>query len=197
LRLPGLLLPLTDTSVRRRRLHAVLGRSLRRRGGPRGYREAIALVLKLHPRRLVHGHPTLTDLFTIDAIPGLGEAVGALYDRTVAAANAARPVADVLHDGFLPPSLRSTPKAVAPFLVLRDTFIQRLYQQHAGYWAADGTGIEHFTRDEWARALDLLAGRSDGTFVRAVRELLERGDAPMALALADAGLKVAAPAPGP
>jgi glyoxylase-like metal-dependent hydrolase (beta-lactamase superfamily II) len=157
-------------------------------GSAEGYRDAILLVLKLHPRRLVHGHPPLTDLFTIEAMPGLGDAVAALYDRTMAAANAARPLADVLHDGFLPPSLRTAPKAAAPFVVMRDTFIQRLYQEHVGYWQADGTGIDHFTRDEWGRSLDLLAGGSDGAFVRAASELLSRGDAAMALKLSNAGL---------
>jgi glyoxylase-like metal-dependent hydrolase (beta-lactamase superfamily II) len=157
-------------------------------GSAEGYRDAITAVLNLHPRRLVHGHVPLTELITIDAMPGLRDATSALYDRTIQAANEARPLADVLHDDYLPPSLRSAPKAVAPFIVLRDTFIQRIYQQHSGYWQADGTGIDHFTRDEWARALDLLAGGNDGAFVRGARELLDRGDASMALQLADSGL---------
>jgi glyoxylase-like metal-dependent hydrolase (beta-lactamase superfamily II) len=165
-----------------------LGAPFSAEGSAEGFRDAIAFVLELHPRRLVHGHPPLTDLFTIEAMPGLRDAVAELYERTIANANEARPLADVLHDGFLPSSLRSSPKAVAPFIVLRDTFIQRLYQEHVGYWQADGTGIDHFTRDEWGRSLDLLARGNEGTFVRAVDELLDRGDAPMALQIADSGL---------
>jgi glyoxylase-like metal-dependent hydrolase (beta-lactamase superfamily II) len=157
-------------------------------GSVEGYRNAIDFVLELHPRRLVHGHPPLTALFTIDAMPGLRDATATLYEHTLTAAKAARPLADVLHDDFLPPSLRSTPKAVAPFMALRDTFVQRLYQDHVGYWQADGTGIDHFTQGEWGRALDILAGESDGTFAHTVEELLDRGDAPMALQLANFGL---------
>lgn len=157
-------------------------------GSPEGYRDAISLALKLHPSRLVHGHTPLTDLFTIEAMPGLGEALASLYARTVTAANTGRPLAEVLHDNFLPPSLRSSPKAVVPFLILRDLFIQRLYQKHGGYWQADGTGIDNFTRAEWGRSLDLLAGGNDQVFVRAIQDLLDRGDAPMALQLADDGL---------
>lgn len=157
-------------------------------GSAEGYRGAIDLVLELHPRRLVHGHPPLTALFTIEAMPGLRDATALLYEHTLTGARAARPLADILHDNFLPASLRSTPKAVAPFMALRDTFVQRLYQEHAGYWQADGTGMDHFTHEEWGRALDILASSSDDAFARAVDVLLDRGDAPIALHLADFGL---------
>jgi glyoxylase-like metal-dependent hydrolase (beta-lactamase superfamily II) len=165
-----------------------LGAPFAAEGSAEGYRDAVDFVLRLHPRRLVHGHPPLSALFTMEAMPGLRDALAALYDHTLAAANAARPLADVLHDNFLPPSLRATPKAVMPFMIARDTFVQRLYQGHAGYWQADGTGIDHFTRAEWGGALDLLAGASDGVFAKAAEDLVDRGDAPMALQLADLGL---------
>lgn len=157
-------------------------------GSAEGYRAAIDFVLNLKPRRLVHGHSPLSWLFTIEAMPGLRDATAALFAHTIDAANAARSVADVLHDGFIPPGLRASPKAVAPFLVLRDGFVQRTYQEHGGYWQRDGTGVNLFTREEWARSLDLLAGESDTRFVRAVRALLDRGDAPMAFQLAESGL---------
>ncbi|WP_394831383.1 MBL fold metallo-hydrolase [Pendulispora rubella] len=166
-----------------------LGAPFAAEGSAEGYRDAIDFVLKLHPRRLVHGHPPLTALFTMDAMPGLRDATAALYERTLAAAVTARPLADILHDDFLPPSLRATPKAVVPFMVVRDQFVQRLYQEHAGYWQADGTGMDHFTQDEWGRALNILAGENAGNFAHAVDRLLARGDAPMALQLANLGIK--------
>jgi len=45
----------------------------------------------------------------------------------------------------------------AVFLIARDTFVQRLDAEHAGYWQANGEGVETFTRSEWALALDELA----------------------------------------
>src|SRR5262249_5726180 len=57
-------------------------------GSAEGYLGAIAKVLELHPRRLVHGHGPLTDLFTMEAMPGLRDAMGALYERSLAAARA-------------------------------------------------------------------------------------------------------------
>ena len=157
-------------------------------GSAEGYLGAIAMVLDLHPRRLVHGHAPLTALFTMEAMPGLRDAMGALYQRTLAAARAARPLADVLHDDFLPDSLRAAPAAVQPYLIARDTFVQRLYTEHAGYWQSNGDGIDAFTRAEWAAALDAIGGGSDESFARAATELERRGDAALALQIADLGL---------
>ena len=157
-------------------------------GSAEGYLGAIAQVLELHPRRLVHGHPPLTAFFTIDAMQGLRAALGALYDRSVDAAQAARPIAELLHDNFVPASLRETPKAVLPYLIARDTFVQRLYAEHAGYWQANGEGVENFTRAEWALALDELGGKSEDSFRRTADRLEQRGDAALAFRITELGL---------
>jgi glyoxylase-like metal-dependent hydrolase (beta-lactamase superfamily II) len=156
-------------------------------GSPEGYLGAIAQVLDIHPQRLVHGHTPLTAVFTMEAMPGLRDAMGALYQRSLAGAHAARPLPEVLHDAFLPGSLRAAPAAVQPYLVARDGFVQRLYTQHAGYWQSNGDGLEVFTRAEWAAALDAL-GAGEPAFVRAVRDLGGRGDAALALQVAEMGL---------
>jgi glyoxylase-like metal-dependent hydrolase (beta-lactamase superfamily II) len=157
-------------------------------GSAEGYLAAIATVLELHPRRLIHGHPPLTALFTIDAMPGLRDALAAVFERSLAAARASRPLADVLHDDFVPSALRAAPAAVQPYLVVRDALIQRLYAQHAGVWQANGDGMDHFTRAEWAAAIDAVGGGGDLAFARAVDELERRGDAALALHIADLGL---------
>ncbi len=157
-------------------------------GSPEGYLGAIETVLELHPRRLIHGHVPLTALFTMQAMPGLRDAMGALYRRSLSDARAARPLADVLHDDFLPDSLRAAPAAVQPYLIVRDTFVQRLYTEHAGYWQSNGDGIDAFTRAEWAAALDSMGGGSDVAFARVAGELERRGDAALALNICDLGL---------
>lgn len=157
-------------------------------GSPEGYLGAIAQVLELHPRRLVHGHPPLTAFFTVEAMPGLQAALRSVYDRSLQAAYAARPLAELLHDNFIPSSLRDAPRAVMPYLIARDTFVQRLYAEHAGYWQANGEGIENFTRAEWALALDELGARSEESFARAANRLEERGDSALALHVAELGL---------
>lgn len=154
-------------------------------GSPQGYLDAIATVLQIRPRRLIHGHPPLTTFFTMEAMPGLLDALTALHDRTVSAAHLARPLADVLHDDFVPPGLRSAPLAALPYVIARDTFVQRTYANEAGYWQSNGEGVDQFTRAEWAAALDLLGGKSETSFVRAVDDLARRGDALLALRIAD------------
>jgi len=77
----------------------------------------------------------------------------------VTAARAARPLADLLDDDFLPASLRGAPAAVQPYLITRDTFVQRLYTEHAGYWQANGDGIDTFTRVDPHGARARSAGR--------------------------------------
>ncbi len=156
-------------------------------GSAEGYLGAIAQVLELQPRRLIHGHPPLSALFTIEAMPGLRDAVGELYQHTLSAAHSARPLGDVLQDNLLPAALRSAPAAVQPYLVLRDTFVQRLYAEHAGYWQANGDGMDHFTRAQWATALDAL-GIDDAAYARGAVDLEARGDATLALHLAELGL---------
>jgi len=156
-------------------------------GSPEGYLGAIAQVLELSPRRLIHGHPPLSALFTIEAMPGLRDALAELYQHTLSAAQRALPLANVLDENVLPAALRSAPAAVQPYLVMRDTFIQRLYAEHAGYWQANGDGMDHFTRAQWAAALAAL-GASDAAFARAALDLESRGDATLALHIADLGL---------
>jgi hypothetical protein len=94
-----------------------------------------------------------------------------------------------LHDNFIPASLRATPRAVLPYLIARDTFVQRLYAAHAGYWQANGEGVENFTRADWALALDELGGYSEDAFRRTADRLQQRGDAALALRIAELGLE--------
>jgi len=157
-------------------------------GSPEGYLDALAAVRSIAPRRLIHGHPPLTRFFNVDAVPGLETALRSLYDRYLPDILRSRPLADMLHENYLPASLRESPKAVLPYLIVRDHFLQRLQRQNAGYWQADGDGMEPLTRAEWAALLDQVGDGSDGPFVRVAEDLLARGDGPLALKVAEMGL---------
>lgn len=158
-------------------------------GSASGYIEAAREVQRLRPGRLIHGHPPLTRYWTVQAMPGLQAALESTRAHVALGVQDARPIADILADGFLPPSLRASPDAAMPFAVTRDTFEQRLHREIAGYWSADGTGIDEPTSAEWSVALDLLGGGSADAFEDAVTELVTRGDAAMALRVADLGLR--------
>jgi glyoxylase-like metal-dependent hydrolase (beta-lactamase superfamily II) len=157
-------------------------------GSAEGLFETIALIRTLQPRVLVHGHPPLTDIYTVDALPAIEPALRELHQRVRAGIGEGRTLVDVLHDNILPASLREHPTAVLPYLVMRDNFVKRVYHQSTGYWKPDGEGMEVIAPGEWAAALDLLGGHREDAFVRSVRGLTERGDDVLALKLAQLGL---------
>jgi glyoxylase-like metal-dependent hydrolase (beta-lactamase superfamily II) len=157
-------------------------------GSAEGLFETIALIRTLQPRVLVHGHPPLTDIYTVDALPAIESALRELHQRVRTGIGEGRTLVDVLHDNILPASLREHPTAVLPYLVIRDNFVKRVYHQSTGYWKTDGEGMEVIAPGEWAAALDLLGGHREDAFVRSVRGLTERGDDVLALKLAQLGL---------
>jgi glyoxylase-like metal-dependent hydrolase (beta-lactamase superfamily II) len=157
-------------------------------GSPEGYLQALAKVREIAPRRLIHGHPPLTRYFTREALPGLEMALRDLHDRYLPEILRSRPLAEILHENHLPASLRDSPQAVLPYLVVRDHFLQRLHRQNAGYWEADGTGMDSLTRLEQATLLDEMGSGSEAPFVRVSEGLLAKGDAPLGLQVVDMGL---------
>jgi glyoxylase-like metal-dependent hydrolase (beta-lactamase superfamily II) len=148
----------------------------------------ITLIRSLNPRLLIHGHPPLTELFTIAALPGLEAAMRELHARALARIAEGRPLVDILHENILPGTLREHPALVLRYLVVRDNFIRRVYHQRTGYWKPDGDGIEVVAPKEWAAALDLLAGGREDAFVTSARALLGRGDHVLAFRLVTLGL---------
>jgi glyoxylase-like metal-dependent hydrolase (beta-lactamase superfamily II) len=156
-------------------------------GSPGGLFDAMRLVRELEPRLLIHGHPPLTDVFTIEIFAGLEAALRDLYRVVVRAIREGETVAPILHRNHLPGVLRDHPGAVVPYLVVRDNFVNRVYHQNTGYWKADGEGVERFAPTEWAAALDLLGGGTEDAFASAGQDLLDRGDHAIALQLVDYG----------
>jgi glyoxylase-like metal-dependent hydrolase (beta-lactamase superfamily II) len=157
-------------------------------GSAEGLFETITRIRSLNPRTLIHGHPPLTELFTVEVLAAFEAALREVYERTLEGIGAGRTLAEMLEQNWLPTSLRAHDTAVMPFLVVRDHFIQRVAHQRTGYWRPDGEGIEVVGPREWAGVLDLLAGRREAVFVRSARALLGQGDEALALKLADLGL---------
>ncbi len=157
-------------------------------GSAEGLFETIALIRALNPRLLIHGHPPLTENFTMEALPGLEVGLHDVYDRTLQGIGQGKTLVEILHQNLLPSALRAHPQAVIPFLVVRDQLITRVYQQRTGYWKPDGEGMEVLAPQEWAAALDLLGGEKEEAFVRSAQVLLDRRDAALALKLTDLGL---------
>ncbi|GLW22788.1 MBL fold metallo-hydrolase [Microbispora triticiradicis] len=157
-------------------------------GSPQGLFQAMQTVMDLHPRKLVHGHPALTENYTIEAFPGLLAALRDLEGVITAGISDGLTLTEILRLDHLPASLRDHPASVMPYLVTRDNFIQRVHRQRTGYWHRSGEGVERFTSGELSAAVDLLGGGSASAFVTAGLELARRGEHPLALHIVDLGL---------
>ena len=157
-------------------------------GSPDGLLEALRLIADLGTHLLVHGHTTLTEQFTADGVPGLLAALAELRDESLAGIGRGLTLPALLNASVLPDVLREHPTAVAPYLVIRDHFVQRLYLQHSGYWQPDGQGREPVDGADRAAALDLLAGGRPEKFAAAARTLLHHRDSALALEMVTAGL---------
>jgi glyoxylase-like metal-dependent hydrolase (beta-lactamase superfamily II) len=169
-------------------LMPMLGAPFLPEGSIDGLLETLDVIQGLAPGHLIHGHTALTDIYSIDALPGLGLALRELHAHVLQALREGRTLSETLRDNVLPEGLREHPAAVMPYVVMRDNVIQRLYSQRTGYWQSDGEGIEQFSAEEWAAAVDLLGGGKEGAFRKSVGILLDQGDPGLALKLADLGL---------
>jgi glyoxylase-like metal-dependent hydrolase (beta-lactamase superfamily II) len=165
-----------------------LGQPFAAEGSPEGFLEALAFIASLRPRLLIHGHATLTDLFTAEAVPGLEAALTELRADVLKRIGDGRTLPDILADASLPAVLRDHPAAVMPYLVTRGHFTERLYHQRTGYWQPDGRGLEPATAAEHAAALDLLAGGREERFAAAAETLIGQGDHALALQIIQPGL---------
>jgi glyoxylase-like metal-dependent hydrolase (beta-lactamase superfamily II) len=157
-------------------------------GSPDGLLDTLRLIAELNPSVLVHGHPVLTELFTTQTVAGLLAALTELENDSLARIRNGQTLTEVLDASVLPEVLREHQVAVGPYLAIREHFVQRLYQQHSGYWQPDGQGLEPIGPADRAAALDLLAGSRPEQFAAAARTLLAQRDAALALEIASAGL---------
>jgi glyoxylase-like metal-dependent hydrolase (beta-lactamase superfamily II) len=157
-------------------------------GSPDGLLDALRLIAELKPRMLVHGHPALTELYTVETVPGLLAALTELRDLSVAGIRSEQTLTEVLDASALPETLREYPAAAGPYLAIWEHYVQRLYQQHSGYWQPDAQGLEPIGPADRAAALDLLAGGRPEQFAAAAETLLAQRDAALALEIASAGL---------
>lgn len=157
-------------------------------GSPEGLLETLRFIRDLKPRALIHGHPPLTDLFTVESITGLEGALGELREHVAAGVRGNLTLPEILDRNYLPEVLRDHPRAVQPYVVTRDLFTARLHHDLTGYWQPDGGGIAPLTTGQRAAALDLLTGGREGPFADAATTLIEQGDNALALEIVTAGL---------
>ena len=156
-------------------------------GSPEGLLATLRFIAGLGPRCGPRSYGADRDLHRrgrCRLLPALTD----LREQAVTRIDRGMTLTALLDANYLPDVLRGHPAAVAPYLVIRDHFLQRLYHQRTGYWQADGQGLEPVGPAERADALDLLAEGRPERFAEAVRTLLARHDHALALEVVTAGL---------
>jgi glyoxylase-like metal-dependent hydrolase (beta-lactamase superfamily II) len=79
-------------------------------GSPEGLLDTLRSIRQLAPRRLIQGHTTLTETFTIETLTGLEPALTELHDLALTRIGENTPLPNILDLGYLPALLRHHPR---------------------------------------------------------------------------------------
>jgi len=162
-----------------------LGAPFVEEGDLQGLLEAIDIVVQKNPRFLLHGHEPLTRVFaSASMLAQLKIDLAWLRDQTLDAILRGDERGAIHQANLIPPGLLNDhPDVYQPYLILREHIIDRLYDQHVGYWQPDLQGLEHLTRADHAELLVDYLGVSERQLVKTVERLTEDGKYELAASL--------------
>jgi len=151
-------------------------------GNVLGLLEAMDVVVSLNPKYILHGHETLTRLYNPpDVIGKLRVQLDWLNDETLKAIRKGIDRSSIHQLNLMPPTLLQQPETHLQFLVLRENFINRIYDQHVGYWQWDLTGMDYLSQDEYGALLTHYFGVSEKKMISAIEKMIQSGDYQLAV----------------
>ncbi|MEE8135577.1 MAG: MBL fold metallo-hydrolase [Thermodesulfobacteriota bacterium] len=151
-------------------------------GNVPGLLEAMDVLVSLNPKYVLHGHETLTRLYNPpDVIAKLRVQLDWLNVETLKAIRKGIDRSSIHQLNLIPPTLLQQPETHLQFLVLRENFINRIYDQHVGYWQWDLTGMDHLTQKEYGALLTHYFGLSEKNIISAIEKMMQSGDYELAL----------------
>ncbi len=162
-----------------------LGAPFLEEGDLQGLLDAIDIVVQKNPQYLLHGHEPLTRNFTSAALLSeLKTDLEWLREQVLIAIRRGDERAAIYQANLTPPGLlKGRPDVYLPYLILREHFIDRLYDQNVGYWQPDLQGMDHLTRADHAELLVDYLGLSERQLVKAVERLVADGKYELAASL--------------
>ncbi|MFV2090178.1 MAG: hypothetical protein ACC642_05955, partial [Pseudomonadales bacterium] len=101
-------------------------------------------------------------------------------------AGAGRPA--IHHLNLIPPFIHEYPDAQVIFLVLRENFINRMYDQNVGYWHPDTTGMDSLSAAELGSVLTDYLELSEVEIQAMIQNMIDRGDLELAARTATAAV---------
>jgi len=161
-----------------------LGAPFTKEGNLQGLLDAIDIVAQKNPRYLLHGHEPLTRNFNSPALLSeLKTDLEWLREQILIAIRRGDERAAIYQANLTPPGLlNGRPDVYLPYLILREHFIDRLYEQNVGYWQPNLQGLDHLTRADHAELVDYL-NVSERQLVKAVERLTADGKYELAASL--------------
>jgi glyoxylase-like metal-dependent hydrolase (beta-lactamase superfamily II) len=154
-----------------------LGAPFVEEGNLEGLLEAIDIVVQKNPRHLLHGHEPLTRLFASPSmLAQLKIYLAWLREQVVAAIRRGDERALIHQANLTPPGLLAgDPDAHLPYIVMREHVINRIYDQHVGYWQPDLQGVDYLSKaDRGSMLIDYL-GVSERQLVKATERMIADG----------------------
>jgi glyoxylase-like metal-dependent hydrolase (beta-lactamase superfamily II) len=162
-----------------------LGAPFVEEGDLQGLLDAIDIVVEKHPRHLLHGHEPLTRNFASSSMLAQLKTDLVWLREQVLSATRRGDERGVIHQAnLIPPGLlKGPPEVYQPYLILREHVIDRVYDQHVGYWQPDLQGLDHLTSADRAELLVDYLGVSERQLVNTVERLAADGKYELAASL--------------
>src|SRR5262249_42871484 len=130
-----------------------------------------------NPRHLLHGHETLTRVFTSPSmLANLQTSLAWLHEEVLAAIRRGDERASIQQANLIPPGLLAgDPDGHLPYLLMREHVINRPYDQNVGYWQPDLQGVDYLSRADRESILIDYLGVSERQLVKATGRMIAEG----------------------
>ena len=154
-----------------------LGAPFLEEGNLPGLLAAIDIVVQKQPQHLLHGHEPLTQTFASPSmLAQLKTHLAWLQTEVLAAIRRGTDRASIQQANLIPPGLLAgNPDTYLPYFLLRESVINRLYDQNVGYWQPDLQGVDYVSRaDQGAILVDYL-DVSERQLVKATERMIADG----------------------
>ncbi len=139
--------------------------------------ETIDLITELEPLHLLHGHEALTRIFSpFKTLADLKPNLEWLYDRTLQHIKDGMDRPSIHKQNLIPPGINQNISVQLPYIILRENFINRIFDQNIGYWQPDLTGLDHLDREELGSALVNYLNITEQQLNKAVEDMVDSGD---------------------
>jgi hypothetical protein len=162
-----------------------LGAPFIEEGSIEGLLQAIDQVSALRPRVLLHGHDPLNRLFASTAmLDDLRGHIGWLREEVLGSMKRGADRAAIQQANLVPPALkRSASEVHQAYLVMRENIINRLFDQHSGYWQNGLQGLDVLSDRDRGEALFDYLRLSEKQVITAAEQLMVDGKHEQAAAL--------------